>query len=169
MSKGPAHARGEAGTSGGAFSALPHGCDLICTQARRFAPRRHPPASMDRTGYRTAKPDRAMRPWRRRANQDSPKSTIGGTLAQDRLAPGGAGEVVARSPAAGQWSAPMTDAHTATDIHTTLEELRAKAADCELLGSLATDPSVREESRRRAAEYRRLIEETEALLKIQAA
>jgi hypothetical protein len=51
------------------------------------------------------------------------------------------------------------------DIRTSLEQLRAKAADCELLGSLATDPAVREESRRRAAEYRRLIEEAEALLK----
>lgn len=55
------------------------------------------------------------------------------------------------------------------DIRTSLEELRTKAADCELLGSLATDPAVREESRRRAAEYRRLIEEAEALLKAQAA
>lgn len=55
------------------------------------------------------------------------------------------------------------------DIRTSLEELRAKAADCELLGSLATDPVVREESRRRAAEYRRLIEEAEALLRSHAA
>ena len=56
-----------------------------------------------------------------------------------------------------------------TDIRTEIEELRAKAADCELLGSLANDPAVREESRRRAAEYRRLIEEGEALLKAHAA
>jgi hypothetical protein len=55
------------------------------------------------------------------------------------------------------------------DIRTNLEELRAKAADCELLGSLATDPAVREESRKRAREYRRLIEEAEALLRTQAA
>jgi hypothetical protein len=55
------------------------------------------------------------------------------------------------------------------DIRTDLEELRAKAADCELLGSLAMDPAVREESRKRAATYRRLIEEAEALLKTQAA
>lgn len=55
------------------------------------------------------------------------------------------------------------------DIRTDLEELRAKAADCELLGSLATDSTVREESRRLAAEYRRLIAEAEALLKSHAA
>jgi hypothetical protein len=55
------------------------------------------------------------------------------------------------------------------DIRTNLEELRTRAADYELLGSLATDPVVREESRRRAAEYRRLIEEAERLLRAQAA
>ena len=55
------------------------------------------------------------------------------------------------------------------DIRTNLEELRTRAADCELLGSLATDPVVREESRRQAAEYRRLIEEAERLLRTQAA
>lgn len=55
------------------------------------------------------------------------------------------------------------------DIRTNLEELRARAAEAELLGSLATDPAIREASRKRAADYRRLIEETEALLKTQAA
>jgi hypothetical protein len=48
------------------------------------------------------------------------------------------------------------------DVRTDIEELRTKAADCELLGSLATDPAVREENRKRAAEYRQLIEEAEA-------
>jgi hypothetical protein len=48
------------------------------------------------------------------------------------------------------------------DVRADIEELRTKAADCELLGSLASDPAVREESRKRAAEYRRLIEEAEA-------
>jgi hypothetical protein len=48
------------------------------------------------------------------------------------------------------------------DVRTDIEELRTKAADCELLGSLATDPAVREENRKRAAEYRKLIEEAEA-------
>jgi hypothetical protein len=47
------------------------------------------------------------------------------------------------------------------DVRTDIEELRTKAADCELLGSLATDPAVREENRKRAAEYRKLIEEAE--------
>jgi hypothetical protein len=55
------------------------------------------------------------------------------------------------------------------DIRTSLEELRARAADAELLGSLATDPAVREASRKRAAEYHRLIEQAEALLRSQAA
>lgn len=55
------------------------------------------------------------------------------------------------------------------DIKATIDDLRTKAADCELLGSLATDETVRQENRRRAAEYRRLIEEAEALLKTQAA
>lgn len=55
------------------------------------------------------------------------------------------------------------------DIKATIEELRTKAADCELLGSLATEETVRHENRKRAAEYRRLIEEAEALLKTQAA
>jgi hypothetical protein len=55
------------------------------------------------------------------------------------------------------------------DIRTSLEELRARAADCELLASLATDPALREESRRRAIAYRRLIDEAEALLAAQAA
>jgi hypothetical protein len=59
----------------------------------------------------------------------------------------------------------MTD----TRAHTNLEELRAKAADCELLASLAADPAVRAESRKRAAEYHRLIEQAEALLRTQAA
>jgi hypothetical protein len=67
------------------------------------------------------------------------------------------------APARYEWVHPMTD------IRINLEELRAKAADCELLASLATDPAVRAESRRRAAEYRRLIEEAEALLKTHAA
>jgi hypothetical protein len=56
-----------------------------------------------------------------------------------------------------------------SDLRARIEELRAKAADCELIGSLATEPNVREESRKQAAEYRRMIEETEALLKAQAA
>ncbi|MDQ8732129.1 hypothetical protein [Bradyrhizobium sp. LHD-71] len=56
-----------------------------------------------------------------------------------------------------------------TDIRTHIEELRTKAADCELLCSLATDPVVREESRRQAAEYQRLIEEAKSRLKTQAA
>jgi hypothetical protein len=56
-----------------------------------------------------------------------------------------------------------------SDLRARIEELRTKAADCELLGSLATDPDVREESRKQAAEYRRQIEEAEALLKAQAA
>jgi phosphotransacetylase len=56
-----------------------------------------------------------------------------------------------------------------SDIREQLEELRAKAADCELLGSLATDPAVREESRKRAAEYHQLIEECETRLKTRAA
>jgi hypothetical protein len=56
-----------------------------------------------------------------------------------------------------------------TDIRTSLEQLRANAADCELLASLATDAAVREENRKRAAEYRRLIEEAEAFLRTQAA
>ena len=55
------------------------------------------------------------------------------------------------------------------DIRTNLEELRARAADCELLENLATDPGVREESRRRAAEYRRMIDQAEMLLKAHAA
>jgi hypothetical protein len=56
-----------------------------------------------------------------------------------------------------------------SDLQAKIEELRDKAADCELLGNLATDPTVREESRRQAEEYRRMIEEAEALLKAQAA
>jgi hypothetical protein len=56
-----------------------------------------------------------------------------------------------------------------SDLRARIEDLRTKAADCELLGNLATDPDVRAESRRQAAEYRRLIEEAEALLKAQAA
>jgi hypothetical protein len=52
---------------------------------------------------------------------------------------------------------------------TDIEELRAKAADCELLGSLATDPAVREENRKRAMEYRKLIEEAEAQSRTHAA
>ena len=56
-----------------------------------------------------------------------------------------------------------------TDIRTSLEELRARAADAELLGLLATDSAVREASRKRAADYRRLVKEAEALLKMQAA
>jgi hypothetical protein len=56
-----------------------------------------------------------------------------------------------------------------TDLRAKIEELRAKAADCELLGNLATDAYVREESRRQADEYRRMIEEAEALLKAHAA
>jgi hypothetical protein len=56
-----------------------------------------------------------------------------------------------------------------SDLRARIEELRDKAADCELLGNLATDPTVREESRRQAEEYRRMIEEAEALLKAQAA
>ena len=63
---------------------------------------------------------------------------------------------------------PMTDIMAKVD-KATIEELLAKAADCELLGSLATDETVRQDNRRRAAEYRRLIEEAEALLKTQAA
>jgi hypothetical protein len=55
------------------------------------------------------------------------------------------------------------------DLRARIEDLRTKAADCELLGNLATDPDVRAESRRQAAEYRRMIEEAEALLKAQAA
>jgi hypothetical protein len=55
------------------------------------------------------------------------------------------------------------------DIKATIEELRTKAADCELLGSLATEETVRLENRKRAAEYHRLIEEAEALLKTPAA
>jgi hypothetical protein len=55
------------------------------------------------------------------------------------------------------------------DLRARIEELRTKAADCELLGNLATDHEVREESRKQAAEYRRLIEEAEALLKARAA
>ena len=56
-----------------------------------------------------------------------------------------------------------------SDLQAKIEELRDKAADCELLGNLATDPTVREESHRQAEEYRRMIEEAEALLKAQAA
>jgi hypothetical protein len=56
-----------------------------------------------------------------------------------------------------------------SDLRARIEELRTKAADCELLGSLATDADVREESRKQAAEYRRLIEEAEARLKAEAA
>jgi hypothetical protein len=56
-----------------------------------------------------------------------------------------------------------------TDVRIDIEELRTKAADCELLGSLATDPAVREENRKLAAEYRRLIEEAEAQSKTHAA
>ena len=56
-----------------------------------------------------------------------------------------------------------------SDLQAKIEELRDKAADCELLGNLATDPTVRDESRRQAEEYRRMIEEAEALLKAQAA
>ena len=56
-----------------------------------------------------------------------------------------------------------------SDLRARIEELRTKIADCELLGSLATEPDVREQSRKQAAEYRRLIEEAEALLKTQAA
>ena len=56
-----------------------------------------------------------------------------------------------------------------TDIRTSLEELRARAADADLLGNLATDPAVREASRKRAVEFHRLIEEAEARLKKQAA
>jgi hypothetical protein len=56
-----------------------------------------------------------------------------------------------------------------SDLRARIEELRSKAADCELVGNLATEPEVREQSRKQAAEYRRLIEETEALLKAQAA
>lgn len=56
-----------------------------------------------------------------------------------------------------------------SDLRARIEELRTKAADCELLGSLATEPDVREQSRKRAAEYRRQIDEAEALLKAQAA
>jgi len=52
-----------------------------------------------------------------------------------------------------------------SDLRAKIEQLREKAADCELLGNLATDPDVREESRRQAEEYRRMIEEAEALLK----
>jgi hypothetical protein len=66
-------------------------------------------------------------------------------------------------------SRPLSGVPLMTDIRTNLEELRAKAADCELLASLAMDPAVRAESRKRAAEYHRLIEEAEALLKTQAA
>jgi len=51
------------------------------------------------------------------------------------------------------------------DLRAKIEQLREKAADCELLGNLATDPDVREENRRQAEEYRRMIEEAEALLK----
>jgi hypothetical protein len=32
------------------------------------------------------------------------------------------------------------------DVRTSLEELRAKAADCELLARLATDPALREKA-----------------------
>jgi hypothetical protein len=56
-----------------------------------------------------------------------------------------------------------------TDIRTSLEVLRARTADAGLLGILATDSAVRDASRKRAADYRRLIEEGEALLKVQAA
>lgn len=56
-----------------------------------------------------------------------------------------------------------------TDLQSRIEELRAKLADCELLANLATQPDVCEQSRRLAAEYRRLIENTEAQLKAQAA
>jgi hypothetical protein len=56
-----------------------------------------------------------------------------------------------------------------SDLRTTIEELRTRAADCELLASLATDETVRTESRRQAAEYHRLIEEAEALLRAVAA
>jgi hypothetical protein len=56
-----------------------------------------------------------------------------------------------------------------SNLQAKIEELRAKAADCELLGNLATDRYVREESRRQAEEYRRMIEEAEALLKAHAA
>ncbi len=56
-----------------------------------------------------------------------------------------------------------------SNLRTRIEELRTKAADCELLGNLATDEYVREESRRQAEEYRRMIEEAEALLKANAA
>jgi hypothetical protein len=56
-----------------------------------------------------------------------------------------------------------------SDLRARIEELRTKAADCELLGNLATDAYVREESHRQAEEYRRMIEEAEALLKSNAA
>jgi hypothetical protein len=56
-----------------------------------------------------------------------------------------------------------------SDLRARIEELRTKAADCELLSNLATEPDVRAESRRQAAEYRRLIEEAEARLKVEAA
>ena len=56
-----------------------------------------------------------------------------------------------------------------SDLRTKIEELRTKAADCELLGNLATDEVVRAESRRQAAEYHRLIDEAEALLRAVAA
>jgi len=56
-----------------------------------------------------------------------------------------------------------------SDLRARIEELRSKEADCELLGSLATEPDVREQSRKQAAEYRRLIEEALALLKADAA
>ena len=55
------------------------------------------------------------------------------------------------------------------DLRIKIEELRARAADCELLGNLATDETVQTESRRQAAEYHRLIEEAEALLRALAA
>lgn len=52
-----------------------------------------------------------------------------------------------------------------SDLRAKIEQLREKTADCDLLGNLATDPRVREESHRQAEEYRRVIEEAEALLK----
>jgi hypothetical protein len=56
-----------------------------------------------------------------------------------------------------------------SDLRTKIEELRAKAADCELLGTLATEQSVRDENRRMARHYRRLIDEAEELLRAHAA
>ena len=56
-----------------------------------------------------------------------------------------------------------------SDLRTKIEELRTKAADCELLAGLATDETVRTESRRQAAEYHRLIDQAEALLRAVAA